>query len=134
MIDEEALVLITKAALIDPRMKRIDDIERADMAEAWADVLHDVELADALEALKTLQRRRGASEPAIQPADVLAELDVIDEQPAPVRDLDPEWLLETKQKALAVFGYTPEQYDADPKVQADVIARWSQRQIEATDV
>lgn len=134
MIDEEALVLITKAALIDPRMKRTDDVERADMAEAWAEVLHDVALVDALEALRALQRRRGAAEPAIQPADILSELDVVDQRAALVDvDHDPAWLAETKRTALAEFGYTPEQYDADPAVRADVVARWSTREIEASD-
>src|SRR4051812_39181057 len=109
-------------------MKRTDDVERADMAEAWADVLHDVDLADALEALRALQRRRLASEPAIQPGDVLAEIGVV--EAAPVKDLDPEWLAESKRRALAEFGYTPEQYDADEQVQADVAARWTVRALE----
>lgn len=47
----EANVLLTAAALLDPRMKRVDPHEQADMATAWAGVLADVSLADALRVL-----------------------------------------------------------------------------------
>lgn len=51
MNDEEALVLLTQAALVDPRVK-----PSADAAEAWAAVLHRERLDECLEALRLVQR------------------------------------------------------------------------------
>jgi len=62
----EAHTLLTQASLIDPRSK--SQVERA---EEWAHRLHDVNYADALEALNVHQRE--STEP-IMPAHVLAIL------------------------------------------------------------
>lgn len=70
----EANVFLTKAALLDGRFRRTPE-EQADMAVAWAEVLVDVTLPDALEALRQHYR---AEARAITPADVrslAAELD-----------------------------------------------------------
>ena len=86
MNDTEALVLLTRAALLDPRMKRVDPVEHADMATAWAEVLHDVDLEPALTAVAV--HYRSSREP-IMPADVLALVGV-PAAPSPYRSVDAE--------------------------------------------
>jgi hypothetical protein len=53
----EANTLITKIAHIDPRVKRRNPEEQAQMADTWASLLPDVSLADALDAAFVHYRR-----------------------------------------------------------------------------
>lgn len=86
MNDTEALVLLTRAALLDPRMKRVDPVDQADMASAWAEVLHDVDLEDGLTAVSVHYR---SSRDALMPADVLALVGVAPVE-SPFRSIDSE--------------------------------------------
>jgi hypothetical protein len=65
----EVNVMLTRAALLDPRMKRSDPTEQADMATAWAQVLGDVPLQAALTAVVAHYRDETRS---LMPADVVA--------------------------------------------------------------
>lgn len=64
----EANVLLTKITLLDGRFKRTPE-EQAQMAIAWADVLVDVELGAAMDAVNDhyASETRG-----IMPADIIA--------------------------------------------------------------
>ena len=110
MNDLEANVFLTKAALLDPRMKRVNPVEQADMAEEWAAVLEDVPLADALGALRAHYRAESSS---IMPAHVLARLHVSDDAPDPWKDITAEVVEESKQRALAAAGVTEAEYEAN---------------------
>lgn len=99
-------MFLTRAALIDPRMKRVDPEEQADVAIAWADVLADVVLSDALAALTRLQRERHGGDPVILPGDVLDQVGGV---------IAPDGLVdETEQlgmrRALAAAGVTEAEY------------------------
>lgn len=63
-------MLLTMAARIDPRMKRVDPNEQADMATAWATVLDDVTLEDAIAAARAHYRSDGTR--TLTPADIVA--------------------------------------------------------------
>ena len=89
-------MLLTRAALLDPRMKRVDVGEQADMASAWAEVLEDVSLEVGLEAVTAHYR---ASSVALMPADVLEHAGISDNPWAGVRDLDRESYLEQLEAA-----------------------------------
>ncbi|QJU54366.1 hypothetical protein SCB71_14565 [Herbiconiux sp. KACC 21604] len=95
----EVNVFLTRAALLDPRMKRVDPMEQADMATAWADVLDDVALVAALTALK--QHYRGSSDP-ITPARVV-ELAVREMEPV-LPDITGEVVAEDMRRQLAAAG------------------------------
>lgn len=71
MTPREANVLLTRAALLDPRMKRVDSREQADMAEAWASALsrRGVTLEAAVDAV---EEHYLTSRDAITIADVVA--------------------------------------------------------------
>jgi len=60
--------VLTLAALYDPRMKRVDAVEQADMAAAWAELLVGVDIDAALAAVKA---HYSVSRDAIMPADIL---------------------------------------------------------------
>lgn len=68
MSPREANVLLTKIALVDRWFKRDADSAVA-QAEAWADLLADVSLDDALAAVTEHYRAEGRS---IMPADIVA--------------------------------------------------------------
>lgn len=101
MTPTEANVLLTKAGIVDPRMRRTDPAEAADRAEAWAEILSDVALPDALEALAAHYR---SSKDALMPADVLEHLGVAPNRWAGIRDLDEE----ENQRRLDAAGVTRE--------------------------
>lgn len=122
----EANVLLTRAALLDPRMKRVDVGEQADMASAWADVLEDVALAVALEAVTVHYR---VSSTALMPADVLEYAGVTADPWAGVRDLDRENYLEQLEAA----GVTEAEVEAHRGDRAWVEAKFG-RAIEAGEV
>lgn len=109
MIAVEANVLLTRAALIDPRMKRNDPVEQADMAEAWAEVLADVAPADAARAM----REHYATETRpLMPADVRAILGLGPLQRDSIPSIDAEVLAASKARVLAAAGVTAEEYAA----------------------
>lgn len=125
MIEDTAKVL-AKVQLGDNR-----EVSKLLILE-WHDTFG--ELLTYEQAIAAVTRfRRERPDDYMNAGHVLQMADVEVEQVLPVRDLDPEWLLETKQRALAEFGYTVEQYDIDPKVRADVVARWATREIASTD-
>lgn len=64
----EVNALLVKAGQIDARMRRSNTEERADMVEAWAEVLADVDPADASWALTEHYKRTRES---IMPADII---------------------------------------------------------------
>ena len=103
----EANVFLTKAAMLDPRMKRLDPAEQADMASMWAEVLEDVSLGDALEAVRVHYRSSGL---AITPADVVRLAQV--EEPSPWKDITAEIVAESKARALEAAGVTEAEYEA----------------------
>lgn len=75
----EANVFLTRAALLDGRFRR-DAEDRADMAEEWARVLHDVPLLVSQYALHAHYRTETR---AITPADVVAFADERADHTAP---------------------------------------------------
>lgn len=102
-------MFLTKAALLDPRMKRVNPIEQADMASMWAEVLADVDLDAALGALRTHYRAESA---AIMPANVLEAVGVEDEPASRYRDIMPELEAQWKAEALAEAGVTAAEFEA----------------------
>lgn len=125
----EALALLTKAALIDPRMKRADPHEWADMATAWADVLDDVTLADAADALRRLQRGRRGTDAPILPGDILDEIGEVVAAPGIGEDLTEQLGM---RRALEDAGVTEAEYRAHAHDRAWVEATFGpRREIEA---
>lgn len=108
----EANIVLTRAALLDPRMKRVDLDEQADMAGAWAEVLVDVELAAALEAVTSHYR---TSREPIMPADILTRAGW--EEPSSYENITARVAAEQKRRALEAAGVTEaefEQHQHDP--------------------
>ena len=96
-------MFLTTAGVIDPRMKRVDPVEQADMATAWARVLADVSLEDALAALEQHYRQ---SRDAIMPADVLALLRIDVSSVSVIPDRTAEVLAESRRAQLEAAGLT----------------------------
>ncbi|WP_382307328.1 hypothetical protein [Herbiconiux sp. UC225_62] len=128
MTADETIVFLTRAALLDPRMKRVDPAEYADMAIAWADLLDDVPLEVALAALRKHYRE---SSDTITPARIvdLANLAV----PPALPDITAEVEAESKRAQLAAAGVTEAEYEAHRFDAAWIAARFQTREIEATD-
>lgn len=103
----ETNVFLTRAALLDPRMKRSDPLDQADMADAWATVLEDVGLEDALAALAKHYR---ASTTAIMPANVVELVGIVDEAVSPIPDITHEVLAESRARTLAAAGVTEAEF------------------------
>jgi len=123
MNDTEALVFLTRAAMLDPRMKRIDPVDQADMAEAWSVVLDDVALDAALIILREHYREHSDS---ITPADVVAGVGA-----EAITSPYPQIHDGSKRAVLESFGTTPEEYDTNPVVRERVLAEFRQRELEA---
>lgn len=70
MNEREANVLLTKIALIDGRFRREPE-EQAEMAIAWAEVLSDVALQDARDAVI---QHYATETRGIMPADIISAL------------------------------------------------------------
>lgn len=87
----EVNVFLTRAALLDSRMKRVDPVEQADMAAAWADALPDVTLEDGIRALN---RHVRSSAETIRPAHILAIVGVVNEPARTIPNLDMEIMRE----------------------------------------
>lgn len=104
----EANVVLTKAALLDPRMKRIDQVEQADMATAWAEALADVDVQEALAAV--VAHYRTAREP-IMPADILDRVGW--EAPSPYENITARVAADQKRRALEQAGVTEDEFDAN---------------------
>lgn len=126
MNDTEVNVLLTEAAAVDPRMRRLDPMEAAHRAEAWATILDDVPLANALDAMRAHYR---VSRDALMPADVLELAGVVSDPWAGVRDLDREAYLEQLEAA----GVTEAEVEAHRGDRAWVEAKFGHA-IEAGEV
>lgn len=100
----QANALLTKAALIDPRLRRTNPRDQAEMADTWSQLLHDVPLSDAETAMMALLRRMQGGDAPILPGDVLTELGVLGQET--VVDLTPRALEVDKRRKLAAAGVT----------------------------
>ena len=124
----EANVLLAKAALNDPRMKRVDPVERADMAEEWAEVLHDVTLTDAVAAMR---EHYASSRDAIMPADIRKLAGAVDGAALP--DITDQIVEASKQRMLAAAGVTEAEYldhtDDEPWLRAHFPTEFEQREL-----
>ena len=129
MIPREANVFLTKAALLDPRMKRVNPEEQADMASMWAEVLEDVPLADALVALT--KHYRAESIP-IMPSHVLAAIGMHDDTSTLV-DITDQVVAESKARALAAAGVSEAEFEAHQHDAAWIRQRFAARELETTD-
>jgi hypothetical protein len=107
MNSRETNVFLTQAALLDPRMKRTDPVDQADMAAAWAEVLADVALSAALVSLTVHYRSRTTS---IMPADVLRGAGV--EGSSPIPDITAEVVSDDMRRALETAGVTADEVRA----------------------
>jgi hypothetical protein len=124
----EVNVFITRAALLDPRMKRVDPNEQADMVIAWADVLDDVPLDVALDALR--QHYRSSSD-SITPGRVVELANVA---AAPVLpDITEEIIAEDMQKQLVAAGVTEAEWRTHGHDLAWVAAHFDLNVLEAAD-
>lgn len=112
MIAREVNIVLTRAALLDPRMKRVDPEEQADMALAWADALADVPLDVALAAVSAHYR---ASREPLMLADLVAAAGV-DATPDEWEHLDrvddDQVLALSRTRELAAAGVTEAEYAA----------------------
>jgi hypothetical protein len=115
----EANVVLTRAALLDPRMKRVDEVEQADMATAWAEVLVDVPLKAALEAVAAHYR---TSREPIMPADILSRAGW--EEPSPYENITAQVATALKLRALERAGVTEAEFDAHKNDAAWISARF----------
>ena len=105
----EAKIFLTEAALLDPRMKRVNALEQADMASMWAEVLADVEMDDARAAMRA---HYCAQIIPIMPAHVLEQLGVTDAAPSTYRHITDDVLADSKRRVLAAHGVTEAEYSA----------------------
>jgi hypothetical protein len=125
MMPSEVNVFLTKAALLDPRMKRVDAREQADMAAAWAEVLDDVSMVSALSALRSHYR---SSSDTITPARVI-EMVVLDTKPV-LPDITAELLEEDRRQQIAAAGVTEAEYLAHQNDRAWLLAKFAPRELE----
>lgn len=126
MTPTEANVLLTKAGMVDPRMRRVDPMEAADRAEAWADLLGDVSLADALEAM---HEHYQSSTDALMPAHIMDRVAPVDPWAA-LPDVTAEVVEESRVQALAAAGVTEEEFRAHEHDAAWLRARFGTRELE----
>jgi hypothetical protein len=94
----DANLLLTAAALIDPRCK-----PTADRAEAFADALWDVSIDDARSALREHQR---TSDEPLLPVHVLRILAARSSEP----DVTAEVVADDRARVLAAAGITEHEY------------------------
>lgn len=125
----EVNVFLTRAALLDPRMKRTDPAEQRDMAKAWAEVLADVPLEVALEALT--EHYRGSRD-TITLSDVVAFAQV-EAAPYPIRSIDDELQVERRARALAAAGVTEQEFASHEHDVAWLRAHFAPKELEASD-
>lgn len=108
MTPREVNVFLTRAALLDPRMKRTDPAEQRDMAVAWADLLDDVGLDAALKVLR--EHYRGSSD-AITPAVIVAGVGA-SLAGYLYESIDEQLEREARTRALAAAGVTEAEFAA----------------------
>lgn len=120
----EANILLTRVAMLDPYWRRMEAVEQAERAQAWADVLDDVSLTVGLEAVTAHYR---ASSTTLMPADVLEYAGVTADPWAGVRDLDREAYLEQLEAA----GVNEAEIEAHRGDRAWVEAKFGIRELEA---
>jgi hypothetical protein len=129
----ETNVFLTEAALLDPRMKRVNEVEQADMASMWADVLADVSLADARAAMRAHYRSQTIP---MMPAHVLERVVVVDEMFSRIPDVTDQVIAESKARALEAAGVTEDEFEAHqhdaawirahfPTVETPAVAAWA---------
>lgn len=105
----EANVFLTKASIFDPRMKRVDPVEQADMATAWAEILPEVALIDALDVLAKHYRAQTST---LMPADILSALGVVDTGDSVLIDVTEAQVEDDKVRRLAEAGVTAVEFEA----------------------
>ena len=110
MIAREVNVLLTEAALRDPRMKRTDPVEQADMATVWAEDLADVSLEDARAAVKA---HYATSREPVMIADILARCGVVEDPWAHLPDDSEAIYAASKKAALEKAGVSDEEWEAN---------------------
>jgi hypothetical protein len=98
-------IMLTKAALLDARMKRNDPVEQADMATEWAFILHDVTLPAALDAVRAHYRRETRT---ITPADVVAYAEEHDDDTPNMTDIGQR---QQRDAWLTAHGVLPTEFD-----------------------
>lgn len=123
---DESIVFLTRAALLDPRMKRVDPTEYADMAIAWAEVLDDIPLVVALTALRQHYR---VSSDTITPADVVEAARLA--AAAVLPDITDELLAEDMLRQLAAAGVTEAEWRRHGHNLAWVAAHFDLNELEA---
>lgn len=97
---DESNEFLTAAAVIDPKMKRVDIEDRLAMTKMWALMLPEVSMDEALWALRDHYRE---SRDAIMPADVLRRVGARRASPRVLSGRD-AWLLSQ--------NIDPDEYDA----------------------
>jgi len=106
----EVNILLTKAALRDPRMKRVNAAEQKDMAVEWATDLAGVSLDDALEAVRA---HYAVSREPIMIADILERCGVVEDPWEHLPDVDAELAPIRRERALEAAGVTEEEFAAN---------------------
>lgn len=129
MIAREVNVLLTKAALLDPRMKRVDEATQADMAIAWADVLVDIKLSDALVALEAHYRE---SWDPIMPADIVGRVGAPVDPWVSVPDVTAEVVAASRARQLEAAGVTEEEFEAHRHDAVWLAAKFPERAAEVS--
>jgi hypothetical protein len=102
----EVNIMLTKAALVDPRMKRVDEDEAFERAVLWAELLDDVSLEDGLAAVREHYR---SSNDAIMPADILTRAGWV--EPSPYENITARVAAEQKRRALEAAGVTEAEFE-----------------------
>lgn len=120
-------MLLTKAGMVDPRMRRTDPRELADRAEAWAEVLVDVAMADALEAMRAHYRE---SSDALMPSDVVERCAPVERWDVP--DVTDQVVEESRLRALEAAGVTEAEFEARKGDRAWVLATFPVERRELT--
>jgi hypothetical protein len=128
MTDEETIVLLAFAALLDPRLKRVDDEEATERALAWHLLLADVDVNAARHAVTA---HYATSREAIMPADILERVGVVEDPWAHLPDDSIAVYEASKKAALDAAGVSAEQWEANKHDAAWVHATFPQA-VEAT--
>ena len=127
MSPNEVNAVLTYAALFDPRMKRTDELEQADMAMAWAAAIPAGVTVDAARA--AVEQHYRSERDSIMLADLVA-LAGVDVAESVYVDRTTEVLEAQMLRDLAELGTTPAEYRSDRAVRARVDAALDARHIE----
>lgn len=126
MTPDEANVLLTKAGMVDPRMRRVDPNEAADRAEAWAEILETVDLGEAIAAMRT---HYAVSAETLLPVHIMDRVAPVDPW-ANIPDVTGQVIEESKQRALAAAGITEAELEAHQHDDAWVRSKFSNTSLE----